>query len=59
MNSCTFSKDGRTIVGGDASGQVHFLELVEADETKPAIGDTKIRLLQHKEQASTSSATDS
>jgi hypothetical protein len=29
----------------DRSGQVHFLRLVEADETKPAIGDTKIPLL--------------
>ena len=38
------SPDGRTIIAGDYAGQVHFLELVEADKTKPAIGDTKISL---------------
>ena len=54
---CAVSLDGRTIVAGESSGRVHLLILVEADETKPPIGDTKIRLLQHKEQAS--SATDS
>jgi hypothetical protein len=47
----------RRSLPGDESGQVHFLRIVEADETKPAIGDTKIQLLQHKEQGT--SATDS
>jgi WD40 repeat protein len=57
MLSCALTSDGRTIVVGEYSGEVHFLRLVEADETKPAIGDTKIQLLRQKEQAR--SATDS
>ena len=28
---------------------MHFLRFVEADKTKPLIGDTKIQLLLHKE----------
>jgi len=33
---CAVEPDGRTtIVAGDESGRVHFLRLVEADETKP------------------------
>jgi hypothetical protein len=36
---------------------VHWARIVEADETKPQSGDTKIQLLQHKEQVR--SATDS
>jgi WD40 repeat protein len=51
MESCAIAPDGWTIVAGDESGRVHFLRLVEADETKPPIGDTKIQLLHH-EQAS-------
>jgi WD40 repeat protein len=50
MQSCAFTPDGQTIVAGDVSGVVHFLRLVEADETKLSIGDTKIQLLQRKEQ---------
>jgi WD40 repeat protein len=57
MDSCAVAPDGRTIVAGESSGRVHFLRLVEADETKPPIGDAKIQLLQRKEQAR--SATDS
>jgi WD40 repeat protein len=45
MNSCTSARDGRTIIVGDASGQLHFLRLVEPDEPELAIGDTKIQLL--------------
>ena len=45
MHSCAVASDGRTIIAGDGSGRVHFLRLVEADETEPAIGDTKIPLL--------------
>jgi WD40 repeat protein len=51
INSCTFAGDGRRIVAGDASGQVHFLELVEVDATKPGIGETKIQLLRCEELA--------
>jgi WD40 repeat protein len=50
--SCAIASDGRTIVAGDEIGRVHILRLVEANETKPAIGDTKIQFLLHKEQAS-------
>jgi WD40 repeat protein len=57
MHSCAFALDGCTIVAGDASGRVHFLQLVEADETKRLPGEIKIPLLQRKEQAG--SATDS
>jgi hypothetical protein len=38
-----------TIIAGDASGRVHFLELVEADPIKPSIGETKIQLLRCNE----------
>jgi hypothetical protein len=31
---------------------MHFLQIVEADETKPSIGETKIQLLHRKELAS-------
>jgi hypothetical protein len=55
--SCAFAPDGQTVIGGDAFGRVHFLRVVEADPTKPSIGDTKIQLLHRKEQAR--SATDS
>jgi WD40 repeat protein len=37
MDSCAIAPDGQTIIGGDESGRVHFLRLVEADETKPLI----------------------
>ena len=47
MHSCAIAPDGQTIIAGDASGQVHFLELVEADKTKPSIGDAKIQLMSH------------
>jgi WD40 repeat protein len=52
--SCAVSVDGRTIVAGDVLGRVHFLRLVEADKTKPAIGETKIQLL-HREKPATDS----
>ena len=45
MVSCAIAPDGRTTIVGDASGRLHLLRLVEADETKPAIGETKIQLL--------------
>jgi WD40 repeat protein len=49
MASCAVSSDGRTIVAGDATGNMHFLQLVEADKTMRPIGDTKILLLKHNE----------
>jgi hypothetical protein len=48
VGSLGVTLDGRTIVAGDEFGRVRFLRLVEADKTKPPIGDTKIQLLQHK-----------
>jgi WD40 repeat protein len=57
VTACIVARDNRTIVAGDGFGRVHFLQLVEADETKPQIGQAKIRLLQHNDQAR--SATDS
>jgi len=48
MGSCAVAPDGHTIIAGDESCRVHFLRLVEADKTKPAIGETKIRLLHPK-----------
>jgi hypothetical protein len=52
ISCCAFVPSERMIIAGDKSGRVHFLRLVEADETKPAIGDTKIQLLQPKKQVS-------
>jgi len=57
ISRCAFAPDGCTIVAGTASGRVHILRLVEADETKPSPAKVKIPLLQSKEQAG--SATDS
>jgi WD40 repeat protein len=49
--SCAFVPDGRTIIAGDDSGRVHFLQLIEGDETMPLIGDTKIPLLLREQQS--------
>jgi hypothetical protein len=49
--SCDVAPDGQTIVAGDALGRVHFLQIVEADERKHSIGDTKIQLLHHERQS--------
>ena len=43
IEGCAVTSDGRKIVAGERSGRVHFVRLVEADETKPQIGDTKIQ----------------
>jgi WD40 repeat protein len=40
MRTCAVTPDGRTIVAGE-----HFLQIVEADPTKPPFGKTKIQLL--------------
>jgi TIR domain/APAF-1 helical domain/WD domain, G-beta repeat len=49
--SCAFSLDGQRIVAGDASGRVHLLRLVEADETKPSPSEIKISLLLREQQS--------
>src|SRR5271165_1997137 len=46
VSACMAARDNRTIVAGDDLGGLHFLQIVEADETRPAIGDTKIPLLE-------------
>jgi WD40 repeat protein len=45
LTACGAALDNRTIVAGDGFGRLHFLQLVEADKSKPPIGDTKIQLL--------------
>jgi WD40 repeat protein len=57
MTACIAARDNWTIVAGDGFGRLHFLRLIEADETKTVIGDTKIQLLHRNEQAT--SSTDS
>ena len=47
MLSCAITSNGRTIIAGDASGRVHFLQLVEADQTKLLPVEIKIQLLLH------------
>jgi WD40 repeat protein len=45
MRSCVIAQDGQTIIAGEASGRVHLLRLVEADQSKPPIGEIKIQLV--------------
>ena len=52
IRNCVVAPDEQTIVAGEQSRRVHFLRLVEADKTKPSIGDTKIQILRRKERAS-------
>ena len=47
VTACIAAQDNRTIIAGDNLGRMHFLRLVEADPTKPSIGDTKIQLLRN------------
>jgi len=54
MACCAVTSDGQTIIAGDHSGRVYSLRLIEADPTKPAVGETKIQLL-HREKAATDS----
>jgi len=42
--ACCVAQYNRIIVAGDGFGRLHFLQLVEADKTKPSIGDNKIPL---------------
>jgi WD40 repeat protein len=51
MHNCAVAPDGWTIVAGDASGQVHFLRLIEADKLRLAAGETKIQLLRREKPA--------
>jgi WD40 repeat protein len=50
IRTCAVAPDGRTIIAGDSFGRLHFLRLVEADETMLLPADRKIVLLHHKEQ---------
>jgi hypothetical protein len=43
--SVAIAPDGKTIIAGDTSGQVHYLRLEEADKTKPPTGHTKVQIL--------------
>ena len=36
VTACIVARDNRTIVAGDGFGRMHFLQLVEADKTKPS-----------------------
>ena len=49
VTTCSVAQNNGTIVAGDGFGRLHFLQLIEADQTKPGIGETKIRLLRGKE----------
>jgi WD40 repeat protein len=57
MCSCAIAPDRQTIITGDTAGRVHFLRIVEADEKKSPMGDTRIPPLHREEQ--TTSVTDS
>jgi hypothetical protein len=52
VTACIAAQDNRTIVAGDGFGQLHFLHLIEADETKPAPAEVKIPLLLREQQSS-------
>jgi WD40 repeat protein len=39
IGNCAVAPDGRTIIAVDESSRVHFLQIVEADETKPLIDE--------------------
>ena len=41
VTACIAAQDNQTIVAGDNFGRLHFLRLVEADKTKPPIGEDK------------------
>ena len=50
LSSCAVASDGRTIVAGESLGRLHFLRLVQADETKPAAAEVKISLPLREQQ---------
>jgi WD40 repeat protein len=51
VTACVAAQDNRTIVAGDGFGRLHFLRLVEADETKPSPAEVKIPLLLHEQRS--------
>jgi WD40 repeat protein len=51
LSSCAVASDGRTIVAGESLGRLHFLRLVQADETKPAAAEVKISLPLREQQS--------
>jgi hypothetical protein len=51
ISSCAVASDGRTIIAGESSGRLHFLRLVQADETKPAAAEVKISLPLREQQS--------
>ncbi len=51
IESCAVGSDARTLVAREDSGQVHFLRIVEADETKPLPSEIKISLLIRAKQS--------
>jgi hypothetical protein len=50
VTTCVVAQDDRTIAG-DGFGRLHFLELVEADETKLLPTEVKIQLLIREQQS--------
>jgi WD40 repeat protein len=48
FSSCAFALGGRTTIAVEISSRVQ--RLVEADETKPSVGDTKIQLLSDSDE---------
>ena len=52
FSSCAVASDGRTIIAGESSGRLHFLRLVQADETKPAAAEVQISQPLREQQSS-------
>ena len=50
VTACIAARDNRTIIAGGGFGRLHFLQLVEADKTKPTPTEVKIQLLHPGEQ---------
>ena len=42
VTACAVGPDSLTIVAGDSFGRLHFLRLIEADQTRPALDDIRI-----------------
>ena len=55
VTACTVAQDNCTIVAGDGFGRVHFLQFVEADDTKPHSTKTETpELLRHEQSTNKS-----
>ena len=50
VTACAVAHDNRTIVAGDSFGRVHFLRLVQADETMPSPAAVKVPVLLRERQ---------